>query len=132
MIEVAFDGKSYMDVCVPEGYPNFSWVSLNGQDNINSVVRRREVLEVARKLHKSGLSVLVILVWLRLPSISAPISNPILAEGNIGSVYDSRSSTNRGHPSLTYHLVSMPSKPTTLPRQVDMMVLLIMNEYVNG
>ena len=76
-----------MDAFVPEGYPNFSWVSLSGQDSINSVTKRREVLEVARKLHKSGSS---ILVWLRLPSISASISNPILAEGSVGSVYDSK------------------------------------------
>ena len=84
------------------------------------MTKRREVLEVARKLHKNGSSVLV---WLRLPSISAPNNSPILAEGNVGSVYDSKkSSTNRGHPSLTYHLDSTPSKPTMLPRQIDMMV----------
>ena len=87
VIEVAFDGKSHMDAFVSEGYPNFSWVALSGQDNINSVTKRREVLEVARKLHKTGSSVLV---WLRLPSISAPNSSPILAEGNVGSVYDSK------------------------------------------
>ena len=34
VIEVAFDGKSHMDAFVPEGYPNFSWVALSGQDNI--------------------------------------------------------------------------------------------------
>ena len=87
VIEVAFDGKSCMDAFVPEGYPNFSWVSMKGHDCINSVTQRREVLEVAKKLHKSGSS---ILVWLRLPSVNASISNPILADGSVGSAYDSK------------------------------------------
>ena len=54
-----------MKMFVPEKYPSFSWITIEGSEGINSVAKRRELLEIARKFHKNGAS---ILVWLRIPS----------------------------------------------------------------
>ena len=85
IVEVAFVGEPHMKMFVPERYPSFSWITLEGYEDINSVAKWREVLEVARKLYKNGAS---ILVWLRLPSLVASTGNSLLTDGKVGSSFD--------------------------------------------
>jgi len=91
IIEVAWDGEAYMKNLMPEKHPYCSWVSSEGIDGLNSVTKRKDLLNIARKFHKMGASTLV---WVRIPSPTKGASHPILAEG-IGSNSVSTKSFNK-------------------------------------
>ena len=80
IVEVALDGGSFMKSLDRNKHPSVSWITICGLDEINSVMKRKDALNVARRFHRQGVP---ILVWLRIPPSSQthPAAFTVLADG---------------------------------------------------
>ena len=90
VVEVAFDGVSFMKSVDREKHPSINWVTLMGFHDVNSVLKRKDVLNTARKFHKAGSA---ILVWVRIPPSSQTHQSAltVLADGMSCSEIDKKS-----------------------------------------
>ena len=80
VVEVALDGVSFMKSVDKEKHPSVDWVTMRGFRDVNSVLKRKDALNVARKFHKAGSA---ILVWVRIPPSSQTCQSAftVLADG---------------------------------------------------
>ena len=89
VVEVALDGVSFMKSVDKEKHPSIDWVTMKGFHDVNSVLRRKDVLNIARKFHKAGSA---ILVWVRIPPSSQTCQSAftVLADGMSCSDFDKK------------------------------------------
>ena len=89
VVEVALDGVSFMKSVDKEKHPSIDWVTMKGFHDVNSVLKRKDVLNIARKFHKAGSA---ILVWVRIPPSSQTCQSAftVLADGMSCSDFDKK------------------------------------------